>query len=197
MSDNSYKSMYKKDLTFTPTRNLTRLQDDECEQQRQAAEESTKLKYVTTNHLDLLEGHEYNWFGIGLRDQIFVPQENMDGDSYLRYAPLTNCRVRDSIGQLPIPTLPSLHNAHVQDTDKESNYLWPLHNRGEKTCNPREVDYYNRSFYLFPEMKHEAIKSVQTSTDYRQGISTRFLDLDTTQAEKRAEFEKSIELLRQ
>jgi hypothetical protein len=194
MSDNTYTSVYKDDLTFTPTRNLTRLQDDECEQQYRVNEDSTKLKYITTNHLDLLEGHEYNWFGIGLRDQVFVPKENMDGDSYLRYAPMTKCRTRDNLGQLPIPTLPSLHNAHVQDTDKESNLIWPLYDRGQKVCNPRDTDFYNRSFYLFPEMKHEAIKSVQTSIDYRQGISTRFLDLDTTQAKKRAEFVKSQEL---
>ena len=75
MSDNTYTSVYKDDLTFTPTRNLTRLRDDECEQQFQSNEDSTKLKYITTNHLDLLEGHEYNWFGIGLRDQVFVPTE--------------------------------------------------------------------------------------------------------------------------
>jgi hypothetical protein len=201
MSDNTYKSMFKSDFTFTPQRNLTRLQDDECEQQRRGSEDTTKLKYTTTNHLDLLEGHEYNWFGIGLRDHLFVPSDNMDGDSSLRYAPLTNCRVRDNYGQLPIPTLPSLHNAHAQDTDKESKMLWPLHDRGQKVCNPKDTEYFNRSFYIFPEeiresgeLKHSPIRSVQTTNDYRQGLSTRFIDLDKKQEQSEQEYEKSMTL---
>ena len=204
MSDNTYTpfkdSLSSSRLSFTPQRDLTRLQDDSCEQQKRGSEDTSKLKYITTNHLDLIEGHSYNWFGIGIRDQLFVPSENMDGDSILRYAPLTNCRIKDNYGQLPIPTLPSLHNAHAQDTDKESKMLWPLHDKGQKVCNPRDTDFFNRSFYLFPtelrepggELKHEAIKSVQQTNDYRQGISTRFLDLDQTQEQRNSEYKKSM-----
>ena len=194
MSNNSFTSQFKNDFTFTPTRNLTGLLDDECEQQQRDQEDGTKLKYVTTNHVDLLEGHQQNWFGVSLRDQLFTPAENMDGDSYLRQAKLTNCKIRNNYGQLPIPTLPALHNSHAQDTDKEVN-LWPLHNRDRKECQPRETDFHNRSWYVFPDMKHQAIKSVQTSNSYRQGSSTRFTDLDKTQEAQRRAYSKTSSLL--
>ena len=195
MSDNTFKSEYKSDFSFTPTRNLTRLIDDECEQQKRDAEDRTKMKYFTTNHIDLLEGHHQNWFGISMRDQLFTPAENMDGDSNLRYAPLTNCKVRNNYGQLPIPTLPALYNAHVQDTDKQAEFIWPLHNRERNECQPRDSNFHNRSWYIFPEMKHQAIRSVQKSNDYRQGTSTRFVDLDKTQEEQRRQYAKTSTLL--
>lgn len=195
MSDNTFISKHKSDFTFTPTRNLTGLLDDECEQQKRDQDDTTKLKYVTTNHIDLLEGHTQNWFGIALRDQLFTPAEHMDSDSTLRFSPLTNCKIRNNYGQLPIPTLPSLGNAHVQDTDKQSKYIWPLHNRERNECQPRDDAFHNRSWYVFPEMKHEAIRSVQTSNDYRQGSSTRFLDLDETQREQRMQYTKTSTLL--
>lgn len=196
MSTNEYEKAFDTSFTFTPTRNLTRQQDDECEQQQRNKEDMTKMKYFMTNHVDLLNGHNHNFFGIGLRDQLFTPAENMDGDSYLRHAPLTNCRVRNNFGQLPLPTLPSLANSRAQDTDLESKYIWPLHNRERKECNPRETTFYDRSFYVFPEemYKHEAIKSVQKSNDYRQGVSTRFMDLDVSQEKKRQEFSKMSSL---
>lgn len=188
MSTNEYNKAFDTSFTFTPSRNLTRQQDDACEQQKRNEEDGTKLKYVTTNYIDLLNGHKQNWFGIALRDQLFTPAENMDGDSKLRYSPLTNCKVRNNFGQLPIPTLPALNNSRAQDTDIESMYMWPIHNREEKSCNPRDTQYYDRSFYVFPEMKHEAIKSVQTGSHLRQGISTRFLNLDMDQEEKRKKY---------
>ena len=195
MSDNTFNSEYKSTFSFTPTRNLTRLADDECEQQKRNTEDRTKMKYFTTNHIDLLEGHTQNWFGISMRDQLFTPAENMDGDSNLRYAPLTNCKVKNNYGQLPIPTLPALYNAHVQDTDKQAEFIWPLHNRERGECQPRDANFHNRSWYIFPEMKHQAIKSVQSSNDYRQGTSTRFVDLDKTQEEQRRQYIKTSTLL--
>lgn len=190
MSTNEYQNAFERPLTFTPTRNLTSLQDDACEQQKRNQEDSTKLKYVTTNHIDLLNGHKQNWFGIALRDQLFTPAENMDADSQLRHGTLTNCKVRNNFGQLPIPTLPSLANSRAQDTDIESKYIWSQLTRERKECNPRETNFHDRSFYTFPEIKHQAIKSVQKSTHYRQGVSTRFLDLDKAQEQKRKDYLK-------
>jgi hypothetical protein len=195
MSDNTFSSEFNGDFSFTPTRNLTSLVDDECYQQRQNMQDSSKMKYVTTNYIDLLEGHSQNWFGISMRDQLFTPAENMDADSNLRNSKLTNCKVRNNFGQLPIPTLPALYNAHAQDTDKESKYIWPLSNEKHGGCQPMDTNYHDRSWYIFPEMKHQAIKSVQKSNDYRQGTSTRFVDLDKTQEVARRQYAKTSTLL--
>lgn len=195
MSDNTFTSEFKGNFSFTPTRNLTSLVDDECYQQRIASEDTKKLKYTTTNYIDLLEGHNQNWFGISMRDQLFTPAENMDGDSNLRYAPLTNCKVKNNFGQLPIPTLPSLYNARAQDTDKESKYIWGISTTERKECQPSDTNYHDRSWYIFPDMKHQAIRSVQTGSEYRQGTSTRFADLDKTQELKRREYVKTSSLL--
>ena len=195
MSDKTFTSEFKGNFSFTPTRNLTSLVDDECYQQRIASEDTKKLKYTTTNYIDLLEGHNQNWFGISMRDQLFTPAENMDGDSNLRYAPLTNCKVKNNFGQLPIPTLPSLYNARAQDTDKESKYIWPLNTTERKECQPSDTQFHDRSWYIFPDLKHQAIKSVQTGNEYRQGTSTRFVDLDKEQELKRREYVKTSTLL--
>jgi hypothetical protein len=165
------------------TSGMTRLLYDPCEQQAQDVDNGKKLKFMTTNHIDLLNGAtDYNFFSIGLKDQLFVPGEKVDTwSNLLNGSIMTNCKVKNEYGQLPIQIGYHGQGYHGDVTTEDS-----IRNNGQvkkKSCLPVEDKFYNRSFTLFKEAGIEvpkAIRSVETPEDGfnlgRNGISTRFTD---------------------
>jgi hypothetical protein len=158
--------------------------DDPCAIQQRNQDNQKKLKFVTTNHIDLLDAKkQYNYYGMTTKDTLFVPgATQMDGDSSLRLGEkgniLTNCNVRNEYGQLPFPTMPfkgQLHHGDVNVEDNIRNFL----ETNRKTCNPKDSDYYQRSFFIFDDKKGietpSPSKSIETD-DFgpRGGVSSRF-----------------------
>lgn len=164
------------------SREMNKLKDDPCYIQLHSTENNKKLKFVTTNYIDLLEGKDkLNFFGIGVKDQLFVPADKMNTYSDLLNGSqgniMTNPNVRYGFGALPMPTLPSryqLFHGDVVIEDSMRNLVEPKKN----SCNPRETDFHNRHFYIFDDKKGietpDASKSVET-VDFgpRGGMSTR------------------------
>lgn len=157
--------------------------DDPCAIQQRNNDNTKKLKYITTNHIDLLEAREkLNFYGIAIKDTLFVPGERMDEDSKLRLGEqgniLTNCNIRNEFGQLPFPTMPARYQLAHGDVDLEDSMRYFLEDN-KKSCNPSDKQYYNRSFYIFDDKNGietpNAVRSVETD-DFgkRGGVSTRF-----------------------
>lgn len=168
----------------TGQREFNRTRDDPCAMQTRQNENDKKLKFVTTNFGDLLQAREsYNFFGLGVRDQLFVPSEKVDTYSALRQGTegniITNCNVRHGFGQFPVPTMPAryqLSRGDVETEDTLRNYT----ETNSQPCNPRDITFHDRSFYIFdPATGVEipnALKSVETQPlEPRGGRSTRFI----------------------
>ena len=176
------------DSEFSKRRNneFNRLNEDLCYNQQKELLNQKKLKFVTTNHVDLIEGKEkLNFFGIGVRDQLFVPGDRVDTYSSLLNGQtgqiLTNCNVRNGFGQLPFPTTPyrgQVSHGDVLIEDSIRNNVDVKKN----SCLPRESQFHNRSFTLFDDKLDiptpQAIKSVEIPQIGfqlgRNGIPSRF-----------------------
>ena len=100
----------------------------------------------------------------------------MDDESKLKMGvsggQLTNCRVRHELGELPLPTMPAryqLYHGDVSIEDSMRNFV----GTNKKSCNPKDEQFYNRSFYTFEGIeKPDAMKSVEYP--FRCGISSRY-----------------------
>ncbi|NBO99357.1 MAG: hypothetical protein EBU90_04415 [Proteobacteria bacterium] len=161
--------------------------DDPCAIQQRNQDNDKKLKFITTNHIDLLEAKQaYNFYGMTTKDTLFVPgAPQMESDSSLRLGEqgniLTNCNVRNEYGQLPFPTMPFKGQLFHGDIDVEDN-LRNVIETNRKTCNPKDSEYYQRSFYVFGQSVEspDASKSVEShDMGPRGGVSTRFLKFNT------------------
>ena len=151
---------------------MNRTFDDPCAQQQNQLQSNKKLKYVTTNHKDLVDAKEQlNFFGMTVKDQLFVPSDKMDGDSKMRYSEMTNKNVKYELDAFPV-NVGFRGQLHRGDTDKEMD-LRGLWDKQLKSCQPKGDDYHARSFYIFPEGMEtpDATKSVETWT--RGGECTR------------------------
>jgi hypothetical protein len=169
---------------MSSSREFNKTIDDPCAIQQRNEDNTKKLKFVTTNFRDLLDAKSsLNFYGMTIKDQLFVPQEQMDSDSKLKYGEtggiITNEKFKTEFGQLPLPTMPSRYQLYHGDVDIEDS----MRNLGEKiknSCEPRDTEFYNRSFYLFDDSKGvetpNPLKSVEPeSFGPRGGIATRFL----------------------
>lgn len=176
------------DSEFAKHRNneFNRLNEDLCYNQQKDKANNKKLKFVTTNHIDLLEAKEkLNFFGIGLRDHLFVPGDRIDTYSSLLNGQggqiLTNCNVRTGFGQLPVPTTPYRGQVAHGDVLVEDSIRNNIEVR-KNSCLPRESDFHNRSFAIFDDKidihTPQAIKSVETPQIGfelgRNGVPSRF-----------------------
>lgn len=180
---NNFDASAFKQKDNSQTSGMTRLLYDPCEQQAKDVDNTKKLKFMTTNHIDLLNGAaDYNFFSIGLKDQLFVPGEKVDTwSNLLNGSIMTNCKVKNEYGQLPVQIGFHGQGYHGDVTTEDS-----IRNNGQvrkNSCLPREDKFYNRSFSLFKETGievPEAIRSVEKPEDGfnlgRNGISTRFTD---------------------
>lgn len=168
-------------------REFNRTIDDPCAIQQRDDDNNKKLKFVTTNHVDLLEAKEkLNFYGMTIKDQLFVPSENMDEDSFLRYGKtggvMTNPNIKNEFGQLPFPTMPSKYQTAHGNLELEDSLRLPLLETNRQSCNPIDTMYHNRSFYIFDDKSGietpKPVNSVEV-TDFgpRGGINTRFLKM--------------------
>lgn len=167
------------------TREFNKTIDDPCAIQQRNNDNNKKLKFITTNHIDLLEAKDkLNFYGMTIRDTLFVPSENMDSDSFLRYGKtggvLTNSNVKNVFGQLPFPTMPAKYQLSHGNIEIEDNIRVPLLETNKQSCNPRDSKYHDRYFYIFDDAQGidtpSAIKSVE-NVDFgpRGGMSSRFI----------------------
>jgi hypothetical protein len=155
--------------------------DDPCTIQQRNDDNTKKLKFITTNHIDLLEAKEkLNFFGMTIKDHLFVPANKMDDDSDIRIGEkgniLTNCNIKNEYGQLPFPTMP--YRGQTAHGDVKVEYLHLLE-ENKNSCNPRESNYHNRFFYIFDNKQGietpNPLKSVEMPEfGPRGGISSRF-----------------------
>lgn len=151
---------------------MNNLIDDPCAQQQDWKESKKKLKYTVTNHRDLLDAKQNaNFFGMAIKDELFVPADKMDDDSKMRYAKMTNPNVRYELEPFPVNT-GFRGNLYRGNVDKEMR-LRGMWDRELKSCQPKGHDYFQRHFFVFPEGVEtpDAKKSVETWR--RGGICTR------------------------
>jgi hypothetical protein len=158
-------------------REFNKLRDDECDIKQRNFSNEKALKFVTTTFKDLMDAKQTkNFFGIDIKDQLFTPANLMDDESKLKMGvsggQLTNCRVRHELGELPLPTMPAryqLYHGDVSIEDSMRNFV----GTNKKSCNPKDEQFYNRSFYTFEGIeKPDAMKSVEYP--FRCGISSRY-----------------------
>lgn len=175
-------------MSSNNARDFNRTKDDACAIQLKNSDNNKKLKFVTTNHKDLLEAKDkLNYYGMTIKDHLFVPSEEIDKDSFLRYGEnggvMTNCNVKNVFGQLPLPTMPSKFqtghgNLNYVSEDMRFPQLPPINNR--QSCNPREKEYQNRTFYIFNNKlgieEPNPVRSIETANfGPRGGVNSRFL----------------------
>ena len=176
------------DSAFNKYKNneFNRLNNDACYINQRDTSNNKKLKFITTNHIDLIEAKDkLNFFGIGVRDTLFVPGEKIDDYSNLLNGKngqvLTNCNVKNGFGTLPMPTTPyrgQLQHGDIKIEDSMRNNLGIKKN----TCLPRESNFEKRVFSIFDDSQNiltpSAIKSVETPdigfSLGRSGMATRF-----------------------
>ena len=165
-------------------RELNRTIDDPCAIQQRTDDNNKKIKYITTNHIDLLEAKDkLNFYGMTIRDHLFVPSENMDQDSFLRYGKtggiVTNPNIKNEFGQLPFPTTPAKYQTAHGNLDVDNSMRTPLTETNKQSCNPRDIEFYKRSFSIFEGIdKPDPLKSVETK-DFgpRGGVNSRFVNI--------------------
>jgi hypothetical protein len=160
-------------------REFNRTIDDPCALQQRSDDNAKKLKFITTNHRDLLEAKEnYNFFGMTIKDKLFVPSDQIDESSDLRQGDSTNCKTKFGFGPLPLPTLPARYQMYHGDVDVEDS-MRNFTNNNRRSCQSTDPNFHSRHFYIFdgPNLEApDAGKSVEDrSFGPRGGVSTRFL----------------------
>lgn len=163
-------------------REFNRTIDDPCAVQQRVDDNSKKLKFVTTNHRDLLEAKEnYNFFGMTIKDKLFVPSEQIDESSDLRHGTtggqVTNCNTRFNFGPLPLPTLPARYQMYHGDVDIEDS-MRNFSDNNRKSCQKTDPKFHSRHFYIFEGIEEpNASKSIEDRESFgpRGGLPTRFM----------------------
>jgi hypothetical protein len=165
-------------------REMNKTIDDPCAIQLRSTENNKKFKFITTNHVDLLDAKQnMNFFGIGLRDQLFVPAEQIGDYSKLLNGEIgtqiTNMNVKYGLGPLPLPTLPSRYQQYHGNIEVEDSFK-NQYDTKKNSCNPRETAFHNRFFYLFDDSRGvetpDASKTIEPiQFGPRGGIHTRML----------------------
>ena len=168
------------------SREMNKTMYDPCETEQRGKENNKKIKYITTNHIDLLDAKDkLNFYGMTVRDQLFVPANSINEDSFLRYGKtggiITNSNVKNVFGQLPLPTMPAKYQtAHGNVEIEDKHVRVPLLEVNKQSCNPKESNFHNRSFYIFDDSQGidtpNAVKSVETKEfGPRGGVNSRFI----------------------
>jgi len=155
---------------------------DECQQQAHLNDNKKKLKFITTNHIDLLEAKDkLNFFGIGIKDQLFVPGEKVDTYSSLLNGVdggvITNYRVRNGLGELPVQIGFKGQGYHGDPVveDQIRNHIEVKKN----ACLPRDVEFEKRSFQIFQQNQSPDASKAVEHPEFgfnmgRMGQATRF-----------------------
>ncbi len=151
---------------------LSGLISDPCNLTRDEIESTKQLKYYTRNFFD--ENIVQNR-GIFFNDGFGIPSCEIDHSTTARLGTVTNKNLIQNLPSLPLPTTASFSKGQGSVTIEDK--LRPGAERQRKQCNPRDTEYYNRSFYIFdnlPIKPNECVDNVvQKGPMYRQGVSTR------------------------
>jgi hypothetical protein len=184
MTTNYFSNFDDKSFNVHKPREFNKLIDDDCDIQQRNYSNNKSLKFVTTTFRDIFDAEKQsNYFSIDIKDQLFTPASLMDDDSNLKYGAtgnsITNMRVKTQLGELPLPTMPSRYQSYHGDVvieDTMRNFL----EINKQSCNPRDTQFYNRSFYIFNSDQcievPDPMKSVEdnircgTSSRYPKGI---------------------------
>lgn len=208
MSSNEYKSNSSGELNYHPISTsvypknwdgsdfekykmteFNRMSEDVCYNKQKDKDNNKKLKFYTTNHIDLLQGkEELNFFGLAIKDSLFVPGDKIDDYSNLinskNGGELTNCKFKNTFGQLPLLTTPYRGQVSHGDISIEDSKIRGLVNIKRNACLPRDIKFEERSFTIFDDIQNietpNPFKSVETLDKGfefgRNGISGRFVN---------------------
>lgn len=114
------------------------------------------LKYYTTNWNDVLPSDA----GINFVEGYGKPGGFTDTESQLIRSTITNPRVRQNFGFLPMATTGGLPNGGPVISEEIG--------RERKSCQPMSNDYYKRSFYQLDQYKGVSEASQKGGIDTRQ-----------------------------
>jgi hypothetical protein len=117
---------------------------------RDEVESSRPVKYHTTSFSDLDPDNLSSLSrGINFQTGFDISPDNVNISSSLRNA-IYNQKPCDGLGPTPLPTTAGFYRGHGNIT-VENVLARPLLERNNKTCNPSDSHYYNRTMSLFSE----------------------------------------------
>lgn len=160
----------------------TRLNADDCYIKLRNNDNTKKLKYFTSNHVDLLKAKEhYNFFGIDVQDGMFVPGAEIDSYSNLLNGSngqtMTNKNIKNTLGPLPIH---SSFRGQVSRGDTTIESDLKMNGQFKKNaCIQRDPNYIDRQYSIFTGIEvPDATKSVESPKNGfsmgRVGLPSRF-----------------------
>ena len=117
---------------------------------RDEFESSRPVKYHTTSFSDLDPNNLTSLSrGINFQTGFDISPDNVNISSSLRNAVYTQ-KPCDGLGPTPLPTTAGFYRGHG-NISIENVLARPLLERNNKTCNPRDSHYYDRTMSLFSE----------------------------------------------
>jgi hypothetical protein len=188
----NYYSNKDNQFLVNKPREFNSLIDDPCDRQQRQTSNMKKLKFMTTNFRDLVDAvDKRNIFSIQLIDDKFVPSDKIDKDSDLRQSCLTQYNCKNGMGMLPVQvgTRYQLFHGDINTEDRIRNTFLTTN----KSCNPKDTNYFERSFSIFDDSQNipipNAMMSVETKekgfNTQRSGTSTRFSYVSPVEQRKR------------
>lgn len=147
-------------------RQFTNLKQDTKYTEDYKSKNYKTLKYYTNN---------YNDPSVNLNKLLTIQSEFADASNKLRYSEVVSDRQKTVLPPLPLLTTPSMirgqQNVVVEDELRSSLI------KDKKSCNPQEIEMYNRHFYIFDSLpityNTRQTPTVQDSHNLRGGIDTR------------------------
>lgn len=139
----------------------TGLRGDRCDDKDCKEFESLSgrpLKYYTTNYF---KDGVNNDAGVNFNEGFGISQGFIDKESMLSRGMITNPRVRQNLGTLPLPSIGGLANS--------GPLISAVGQREKASCNPRDDQFQDRRFWFFDQNPN----SVQKDVRFRQGADTR------------------------
>lgn len=171
---------------------LTGLENEKCNLDTDERQSTKPLKYYTRNFFDknIIQNR-----GIFFNDGFGIPSCEIDKSTKSRFGTATNINLVQNLPALPLPTTASY--AKGQGPVLVEQMIRPQHNRNKKQCNPKDSEYYNRSFSIFdglPIVPNRCVDNVvQNGPSYRQGVDTRHkLNTDYRKGKYCKEFKNNI-----
>lgn len=137
------------------------LRNDRCDDQDCKEFDSLSgrpLKYYTTNYFK--DGIN-NQAGVNFNEGFGISQGFIDQETALSRGMITNPRVRQNLGELPLASIGGLANA--------GPIISAVGQRELNSCQPRDDQFQNRRFWFFDNDPN----SVQKNVNFRQGADTR------------------------